>query len=220
MIRNPAADRIVSRLMSPILSFPVRLGVVALLAGGLAACRHESAPAAAPTEPAVERPFPQAGRVNMHLSAGKYVIEGSPDDRIRVTAQTRDPADARKVRLDLQADGPEATLRTDGPSNGFEVAVAVPSRADLWIRLSAGDLTIRAIDGHKDLSAWAGEMRVAVGDGATYRRVDASVLAGEIQAPALDRTTGGLFRSFSWTGPGEYDLRARLTAGEIHLRER
>jgi hypothetical protein len=207
--------------MSPTPSFPVRLALVALLAAAcLAACHHDPAPAAGPTEPAISRPFPQAGQVNMHLSAGKYVIEGSPDDRIRVTAQTRDPDDARKVRLDLQAAGLEATLRTDGPSNGFEVAVAVPARADLWIRLSAGDLAIRGIEGHKDLSAWAGEMKIAVGDGASYRRVEASVLAGEIQAPALNRTTGGVFRSFSWSGTGNYDLRARLTAGEIHLRER
>jgi flavorubredoxin len=63
-------------------------------------------------------------------------------------------------------------------------------------------------------------MKIAVGDGASYRRVEASVLAGEIQALALNRTTGGVFRSFSWSGTGNYDLRARLTAGEIHLRER
>jgi hypothetical protein len=171
------------------------------------------------TPPVVERPFSPAGRINMHLSAGKYIIQGSPDQRIHLSAQTREPGDAGKVRLDIQAAGDEATVRSEGPSNGFQVAIAVPARSDLWIRLSAGDLTILGVEGHKDVSAWAGELTFAVGDGAGYRAVETSVLAGEIQAPALKGGTGGVFRSFSWKGSGQYDLRARLTAGEIRLRE-
>jgi hypothetical protein len=48
--------------------------------------------------------------------------------------------------------------------------------------------------------------------------VDAAVMAGEIQARAFGGHKGGLFRAFEWKGDGKYDLKARLTAGEIHLR--
>lgn len=170
--------------------------------------------------PVIERPFAQAGRVTMHLSAGQYRIDNAPDDHITLTWQTREPRDAQRVRADVKVDGHSAIIRTEGPSNGFTVAIGVPARSDLWVRLSAGDLTIAGIEGHKDVSAWAGELKIGVGAAADYRTVDASVLAGEIQAAPFNGSKGGLFRSFLWSGDGKYELRARLTAGDITLRDK
>lgn len=184
----------------------------------LATCACAATDARNTAATSLERAFPAGGNLNMHLSAGKYTILGAADGRVRVDAKTREPGDKRKVRLDLEGSGTGAMLRVDGPSNGFEVAIQVPARTDLWIRLTAGDLTIGGVEGHKNVSAWAGELKVAVGDGSAYRSVDTSVLAGEIQAAPFRGGTGGVFRSFSWKGPGKYDLRARLTAGEIQLR--
>lgn len=50
-----------------------------------------------------------------------------------------------------------------------------------------------------------------------YRRVEASVWAGELKAAPFRISKGGLFRSFDWRGDGEYRLRAKLKAGELHL---
>ena len=155
----------------------------------------------------------------MRLSAGEYTIENAADEHIRLSWETRDPGAARRVRAKVDVDGDHATIHTDGPSNGFVVAIAVPARSDLWIRLSAGDLTIRGVDGHKDVSAWAGELKIGVGKAANYRSVDTAVLAGEIQAAPFNGSRGGLLRSFQWSGSGSYELRARLTAGEITLRD-
>jgi hypothetical protein len=155
----------------------------------------------------------------MRLSAGEYVIENSPDEHIRLAWKHRDPNAARRVRAQVDVEGASASIRTEGPSNGFEVTIAVPSRSDLMIRLSAGDLTIRGIEGHKDVSAWAGDLKIGVGPATNYRAVDASVLAGEIQAAPFNGSKGGLFRSFLWSGSGPYELRARLTAGQITLRD-
>jgi hypothetical protein len=196
--------------------------VVGLLAVGAGAC-GPSAPSDTrePTDtPAViERPFAQGGRLTMRLSAGEYVIENSPDEHIRLAWKHRDPNAARRVRAQVDVEGASASIRTEGPSNGFEVTIAVPSRSDLMIRLSAGDLTIRGIEGHKDVSAWAGDLKIGVGPATNYRAVDASVLAGEIQAAPFNGSKGGLFRSFVWSGSGPYELRARLTAGQITLRD-
>lgn len=193
---------------------------LAATAAALLALGCGSAPGAGDGTPAspVARPFGAGGRINLRLGAGQYTIENAPEDQIQVAWQTRDPGGARDVRVDVQASGAEATVRTEGPSNGFIVAIGVPARSDLWVRLSAGDLTIRGVTGHKDVSAWAGELKIVVGDGAEYRAVNTSVLAGEIQAPSLKGSKGGVFRSFMWNGPGTYDLRAELTAGEIQLR--
>jgi hypothetical protein len=155
----------------------------------------------------------------MRLSAGQYTIENSPDEHIRLAWTTREPSAARRVRAVVDVTGSQAKIQTEGPSNGFVVGISVPARSDLWVRMSAGDLTIRGVEGHKDVSAWAGELKIGVGSPASYRSVDASVLAGEIQAPPFNGSKGGIFRSFLWNGNGTYELRARLTAGEITLRE-
>lgn len=167
----------------------------------------------------VERAFAPGGRVSMHLSAGQYAIEGSPDDKVHVSWETRDPADMRKASASVTVTGTEASIRIDGPSNGFKVRIAVPARTDLYVRLTAGEVRVKGIDGHKDLSAYAGELHVRVGRADAYRSVDTSVLAGEIQASPFGGSKGGVFRSFRWDGPGAWDLRARLTAGEIQLRD-
>ena len=80
----------------------------------------------------------------MHLSAGQYTIENRRDEHIRLAWKTRDPGHAGRVRAKVDVDGASATIHTEGPSNGFMVTIAVPARSDLWIRLSAGDLTSRA----------------------------------------------------------------------------
>jgi hypothetical protein len=184
-----------------------------------AACGRPDQGVSAVAPPVIERPFAQGGKLAMRLSAGEYTIENATDERIRLSWETRDPSAARRVQARVDVDGTSATIHTDGPSNGFVVSIAVPTKSDLVIRLSAGELTIRGIEGHKDVSAWAGELTIGVGPAANYRTVDASVLAGEIQAAPFNGSKGGVFRSFLWTGNGSYELRARLTAGEITLRD-
>ena len=114
--------------------------------------------------------------------------------------------------------GSRATIETDGPDrDGLHAVVRVPARTDLDIRLSAGELRIEGIEGHKDVDLYAGEVDIDVRHAADYRSVDASVWAGEIDAPPFNASKGGLFRSVDWTGTGPYRLRVSLWAGEIRL---
>ena len=171
-------------------------------------------------EPAhvVDRAFASGGQVTMELAAGRYVIQGAPDPRIHLTWETRDPRDGAKVWTRVETSGTAARIETDGPSNGFEVAIQVPFKSDLTIRLSAGDLTVAQIQGNKDVSAWAGDMKIEVPQADDYKWVDVSVTAGDLQAQPFGVVKGGLFRSFTWTGRGTHDLRVRLTAGKIVLQ--
>jgi hypothetical protein len=43
------------------------------------------------------------------------------------------------------------------------------------------------------------------------------VTAGDLDASAFDVKQNGLFRSFSWKGPGRYTLTVQLTAGNLRL---
>ena len=162
----------------------------------------------------LERPFAAGGRVTMDLSAGEYEITGSPDNRVRLDwdADDRDDVDNR-----LTVQGTEARVSTDGPTNHFRVRIQVPARSHLYVRLTAGELTIRGIEGDKDVELHAGELDIDVVRPEDYSHVDAKVWAGEIQASAFRVTKEGLFRSFDWSGSGKYRLHAHLKAGEMRL---
>ena len=166
----------------------------------------------------LERPFAQNGRIRMDLSAGDYHISGSPDNRIRLEWSLRDAAQLPRVKARADVRDHEATITTDGPSNkGLRVVIQVPRQADLYVRLTAGDLRIEGIQGNKDVELHAGDVRIDVGRAEDYRNVDASVWAGDITAPPFQVTKGGLFRSFDWRGKGPYRLHAKLMAGDLHL---
>ena len=51
--------------------------------------------------------------------------------------------------------------------------------------------------------------------------ISAAMYAGEAYGfdNPFNGSKGGVFRSFLWSGSGPYELRARLTAGEITLRD-
>ena len=166
----------------------------------------------------LDTPFSTGGRISMDLSAGGYRVSAGPDDRIRVEWTVRRQHELRDVDADVEVDGSDATVVVDnGPRSGFHVDIEVPRRADLTIRLSAGELSVEEIVGDKDIRLHAGELRIDVGDADDYRRVESSVWAGELQAEPFRTTTGGLFRSLDWRGAGEFLLRAHLKAGELRL---
>ena len=156
----------------------------------------------------------------MDLSAGEYRILGRQDDRIRLDWSVRDADQLRKVRARADVRGNEATVTTDGPTNHFKVTVQVPARADLYIRLTAGELKVENIQGNKDIESHAGELDIDVGRPEEYHHVEASIWAGELHAAPYHVSKEGLFRSFDWKGRGPYRLHARLKAGELRLYSR
>ncbi|MGH9160252.1 MAG: hypothetical protein ACRD2X_09740 [Vicinamibacteraceae bacterium] len=215
MHRLPAAVMTTALMMGTVVVLDASVGRVSPSDGGVGPPGPQ--PAALQEANGLERPFVQGGRITMDLSAGDYTIEGTPDPHIRLSWETRDPRDARDVKVQANVEGNEADVETDGPSDGFRVRIEIPQRSDVKVSLSAGDLTLRGVEGHKDVSAWAGDLKIGIERAADYRRVDASVTAGEIKADPFGGSTGGIFRSFTWDGRGKYDLKARLTAGDLTL---
>jgi hypothetical protein len=165
----------------------------------------------------LERAFVSNGRISMDLSAGEYRIVGRQDNRIRLDWSVRDADQLPMVKARADVRGREATITTDGPTNHFRVAIQVPARADLYVRLTAGELKVENIQGNKDIESHAGEVDIDVGRAEEYHSVDASIWAGELHAAPYRVSKEGLFRSFDWKGRGPYRLHARLKAGELRL---
>jgi hypothetical protein len=193
----------------------MRRFVLAIAAAGLVA--NIASPASASAQDrTLQRTFAQGGTAHLDLSAGEYEITASPDDTIRVAWRTDGRDDDVDVRIDVR--GSRADVEIDGPSNdGVHVQLQLPRRTHVVVDLSAGELELSGIEGSKDVTVRAGEVRIKVGNRDQYRRVDASVRIGELAANAFNVNKGGFFRSFEWTGKGQYDLRAHLTVGELRL---
>ena len=65
--------------------------------------------------PKVETRFAPGGSIYMDLSAGGYVIEGTPDPGIRIRWTTRDASDAGSVRATADVKGTHARITIAGP---------------------------------------------------------------------------------------------------------
>jgi hypothetical protein len=188
--------------------FPV---VAAMVAVALSA--HETQPTGS-----LERAFVSNGRIKMDLVAGDYRINGSAQDHVRMDWTARNAEALAKVRARVEVRGNELRITTDGPHNkDLRFTIEVPEQSDLFVRLSAGDMTIEGIRGNKDVELRAGDLRIDVVRADDYKKVDASLWAGDLKASAFRISKGGLFRSFDLTGSGPYRLHAHLMAGDLYL---
>lgn len=191
---------------------------VAVVAGLLAVVPYAPVGQSSTAPQAVEKAFPSGGRVDLDLSAGAYVIRGVPDDSIKVRWSTRHPEDAARAHAEVAIEGASATIRTRGPKDRFKVEIDLPTRTDINLNLSAGDLKVHGLEGSKDVSVWAGDVLVEVGDPSQYKKVEARVRIGDLtMLPFGLGNTGGVFRSRSWSGSGKHSIKATLFAGDLKL---
>jgi hypothetical protein len=165
----------------------------------------------------VTRQFPSRGNIQMQLTGGEYSVRCAGTDQIHVSARTDYPYNRKRLRADVEIHGTRASITTGGPHNNTHFTIEVPCRSNLLIRLQAGDIQVERIEGDLDITSHAGDVNVEVARTADYRSVDASVYAGDLNAPDFGASTGGLFRSLHWTGSGAYKLRAHLGAGDLNL---
>lgn len=183
------------------------------LAAGLAAVLL--LPLAAAAAEVEQKQFVSGGSIHLDLSAGEYEIVAAADDRIRVSWDSR-----KDVDVDIVVKGSNATVTIDGPSNnGPTFRVELPRLSHIVVRMSAGDLKIRGIEGHKDVSLRAGDLIIDAGNRDQYRSVDASISIGDLSAGPFGQDKEGFFRSIKWTGKGKYDLRAHLMVGDLRLED-
>jgi hypothetical protein len=217
-VRLPMPEACMMRMLRRMLAVSIACAAVLAWSPALSA----QAPKTDPDRPSdfLERDFAPGGHVHLDLSAGQYEIVGTSDRRLRIEWSVRRPRDLQRVRTRANISGSDAWVIARGPDNsGFRVVVKVPSRSDLTVDLSAGEIRVASIQGNKRIESWAGEVHVDVGRAEDYRHVHASVLAGEIKASAFKTSKDGLFRSFDWSGRGPYVLSASLWAGELWLYE-
>src|SRR5438105_657800 len=86
-------------------------------------------------------------------------------------------------------------------------------------RKEPGHVEIQLDGGNYELRPTAEAfVRVSLTRNVGEAHVDAAVKAGNIDADAFGRSTGGHFPYLSWSGTGQYSLQATLGAGNLELR--
>jgi hypothetical protein len=166
----------------------------------------------------VDKAFAKGGAIRMNLTAGDYRISGRSEDKIRISWRADKAGYADNLKADVEVHGTRAVIATSGANHGVHFTIDVPSRSDIDVDLTAGDLQIRSIEGNKKVESWAGDLLIEVGQPEQYRDVEASVRAGDLSALPFNVSKGGLLRSFKWTGKGPYSLQVKLFAGDLTLR--
>jgi hypothetical protein len=171
--------------------------------------------AAAPLSAQVQRSF-GGENVHLELSSGNYLITGSYDGRIRVLPRTK--TDQVSVRLNVSTFGRRANVKVLGPQDGFDADIELPQRVNIVVTLASGVLRVRGLEGGKNITGKTGEIEIELGDRNQYRQITASVKSGGVMVPGARAIRPGI-RTFDWTGTGAHDLRVRLDAGNITLRD-
>ncbi len=164
----------------------------------------------------IEQQFAGGGRIDLNLSAGGYVIRGTPDNRISIELN---PSQAPHVRAGIKIEGNRARIDVSGPEHNFQATIYIPQRSDLVISQSVGDLRIQAVEGNKDIDLNVGSLKVDVPKAADYGEVDATVRIGSLKAPAWNAQRDGFFRSLEAHGQGKYSLNAHVGVGDMTLSE-
>jgi hypothetical protein len=198
-------------------AFKAMLMLGAIMAFGAVSAAAQSVDIDERGKSPIEAKFSSLGQIRMEICSSGVNVVGKDQTSINVSySSKRDDGD---VRVHLRVDGSRAELQISRcPNNDFQVIIEVPKRTDLFIRIPAGQLDVDHIAGNKDLEIHAGQINVELGQTDDYRKVDASVYTGEVDAPPYQVSKGGLFRSFERKGPGEYRLHVHVAAGQINLR--
>jgi hypothetical protein len=153
--------------------------------------------------------------IAMHLRAGDVEIVGTSRPALRVTCRM-DNEQAERVKISFAA----ANLRIyGGPDHNLHFRIEMPTKTNLLVRLTAGDMRLSGITGDKDVQLRAGDLTIFIEHPEEYRVAEGSVMAGDLNASAFGVTKDGLFRSFRKdNSDGHYRLHAELLAGDLTLK--
>ena len=163
--------------------------------------------------------IPANAHLRMYLRSGDIQISAREDNRVAVRYEGGSKEEFKDLGVRFERSSDSSTLELHGgPDRDMHVLIEVPQNTSLFVRMSAGNLDLARIAGDKDVSLRAGDLTIAIGDPKEYSRIHASVLTGDLEAPPLGESHGGLFRSFTREGPGHFKLSAHVTAGDLTLR--
>jgi hypothetical protein len=162
----------------------------------------------------ITKDFASGGDAQITLESGSYDVKAGTDNRIHM--QWTGEGD-KEPRVTVTVNGTSAEVKAENTPNHFHVTIELPANTNLRVDLGAGELNVTGVKGNKEIDAKAGNVTINVGKSSDWGVVEASVQAGNLEAPAFQSSQSGLLRSLHWNGPGKYRLHVDLAAGNLKL---
>jgi hypothetical protein len=169
----------------------------------------------------IEAPLRSRAALVIEASPGEVDIVGVDGETLRVSCTLNDSGEAQDVELRFSGSEGYGRLNITSPmrDRNLRVRVEVPGKTNLRFHMGAGELQVEGVAGDKDVDLYAGQITITSPSDGAYRKVDASVDIGEVNAAAFGVEKDGFFRSFTrTTNDGEYQLRAHVITGQIDLK--
>jgi len=170
----------------------------------------------------IEAPLRSRADLVIESRPAGITVVGTDAETIRVSCTVGHDVDPRDYELRFSGTPGygRLTITGSGPvhNEGLEIRIEVPKKTNLRIHTGAGEVRVQGIAGDKDIDLYAGQITIESPSDAAYKRVDASVDIGEVNATAYGVNKGGFFRCFTKNAKdGEYRLRAHVITGQIDL---
>ena len=153
-------------------------------------------------------------------SAGIEIV-GTNQEGIHVSCTADDADSARDIRLQFSGTPTHAKLTIKGAylkHGNLKIRIEVPRKTNLGLQMTAGQVKVEEIEGDKDIELHAGQISISSAHEWDYRKVNASVGIGQVNAQVYGEDKGGFLRVFrKENAEGEYRLHAHVTTGQIDL---
>jgi hypothetical protein len=152
--------------------------------------------------------------------AGIEII-GTDQEGIHVSCTADDLDSARDIRLRISGTADHAKLTISGAylkHGDLKIRIEVPRKTNLGVEMPAGQVKVDEVVGDKDIEMHAGQILISSTHKWNYRKVDASVGVGQVNAQVYGENKGGFIRIVrKENAEGEYRLHAHVTTGQIDL---
>ncbi|MCL6462896.1 MAG: hypothetical protein K6T49_00080 [Acidobacterium ailaaui] len=181
-----------------------------------------------PAPSVLTKTLPDKGTLVMEVNVGELRIVRSKEDKtIQLTIDPKvfyDEATVRSWVRRFDVAGGRAFIdlklpsHGDGHHSGPEITVAVPAQTDLKVEVGVGELTVKEVEGNKDLHVGIGELTVGAGDGSSYHEIQTSSKLGEAEDNTSHQHSEGFFPKTHRTSvQGLYRLQATVGIGQVNV---
>ena len=181
----------------------------------------------APKPLVISKNLPANGTLVMEMNVGEVRVIRSDELRvIRLTIEPHAFYDNATVqswvrRFDVAGDRASIDLKLPKHQDNHEgarITISVPEQTDLKLELGVGDLSVKGIEGNKDLHVGIGDLRVGVADGAKYNEIRTGTKIGDAEDGIFHQHSGGFFpKTLHSSLQGVYKLHATVGIGDVNV---
>jgi hypothetical protein len=167
------------------------------------------------------RDFVSAGALHVRLKVGDVRIIRGDADKIRLHYTVKSDRESRlkDAHLEFDVSGRNAEIEINFSHSGnteVDMEIEVPQNTDVGVRNKVGEVTVKEIQGDKDLEVGVGDIRVEA-ERNDYRSIHASAGIGDVSSSGYGESTGWLGKTLRYSGEGKYELKAKVGVGDIKL---